>query len=305
MKEPEKKHCTGLRILEVLKILLQRDMTRHELLEALKEKPYFEEVYSSEVILKYFNTFEILGLKLRKDKNINSLENALFQINLSKSEYKILCKLINNIKKLNNKSEEEIMGTIISKLDKYVPENLISVLKNTLEKEKFLNNKNVKENVIHTLKDMIYDKQSVNIILLNRSGEEEISTFEIKEIIDKQKDTIVVCYDAKMGRNRKILLSSIKEMKQSPKKVAGVSILNSVVFEVYGRLASLYKLKPSEKVINFSNNHLTISNTEEDKDVLIRRLLKYGENCRIIRPQSIQREFLELTENILKNLEAS
>ena len=106
-----------------------------------------------------------------------------------------------------------------------------------------------------------------------------------------------------MGRNRKISISAIKEMKQSPKKASGVSMLNSVVFEVYGRLASLYKLKPSEKVINFSNNHLTISNTEEDKDVLIRRLIKYGENCKIIRPQSVQKEFLELTNNILKNLE--
>ena len=216
----------------------------------------------------------------------------------------MLYKLINNIKKLNNKSEEEIMRTIISKLDKYVPENIIAVQNDSIEQERFLSNKNVKENVIHTLKDMIYDKQSVNITILNRNGEEEIGTFEIKEIIEQKKDTLVVCYDSKMGRNRKISLSSIKEMKQSPKKIAGVSRLNSVVFELYGRLVSLYKLKPSEKVINFSNNHLTISNSEEDKDILIRRLIKYGENCRIVRPQSVQKEFLELTDNILKNLEA-
>lgn len=304
MKEPEKKHCTGLRILEILKILLQKDMTRQELLEALKNKTNFEEVYSNEVILKYFNTFEILGLRLRKDKNVNGLENALLQLELSKSEYKILYKLIHSVRKLNNKSEEEIMRSVIYRLDKYVEEDIITVQNDNIVQERFLNNKNVKENVIHTLKDMIYDKQSVNITILNRNGEEEIGTFEIKEIIEQKKDTIVVCYDAKIGRNRKISLSSIKEMKQSPKKIAGVSRLNSVVFELYGRLVSLYKLKPSEKVINFSNNHLTISNSEEDKDVLIRRLIKYGENCRIVRPQSVQKEFLELTDNILKNLEA-
>ena len=138
---------------------------------------------------------------------------------------------------------------------------------------------------------------------LNKDGEEETNTFEIKEIIEQKKDTIVVCYDAKIGRNKKISINSIIEMKQSPKKVSGVSMLNSVVFEVYGRLASVYKLKSSEKVINFSNNHLTISNSEEDKDVLIHRLIKYGENCKIIRPYNIQKEFLELTDSILKNLE--
>ena len=152
---------------------------------------------------------------------------------------------------------------------------------------------------------MIYDGQDVVVTYINKSGEKEIRTFEIKEIIEQKKETIVVCYDSKIGRNKKISISSIKEMKQLPKKTSGVSRLNSVVFEVYGRLVSVYKLKPSEKVINFSNTHLVVSNSEEDKDILIRRLLKYGENCKIIRPKSVQKEFLELTENILKNLEAS
>ena len=80
--------------------------------------------------------------------------------------------------------------------------------------------------------------------------------------------------------------------------------MNSIVFEVYGRLAALYKLKPSEKVLDFSNNHLTISNTEEDKDALLLRLLKYGENCKIIRPKAVQEEFIKLTNEILKKLEA-
>ena len=303
MKQPEKKHCTGLRILEVLKILLEKDVTRQELLENLKNKTGYEEVYSNEVILKYFNTFELLGLKLRRDKNLNGLENALLQIELSKSEYKMLNKLVDNISKLNNKSQEELMHSLICKIDKYIPQNIIAVQNKNLEKERFIHNTNVKENVVHTLKDMIYDNQNVNITYLNKYGEEETGNFEIKEIIQQKKDAVVVCYDSKIGRNKKISISSIKEMKQSPKKASGFSMLNSVVFEVYGRLASLYKLKPSEKVINFSNNHITISNSEEDKDVLIRRLIKYGENCRIVRPLSVQKDFLELTDNILKNLE--
>ena len=108
-----------------------------------------------------------------------------------------------------------------------------------------------------------------------------------------------------LGRNKKININSIKSLNQLPQKISGVCYLNSIVFEVYGRLASLYRLKPSEKVIDFSNNHLTISNTEEDKDSLLLRLLKYGENCKIIRPKSLQKEFINLTNDILKNLEAS
>ena len=114
---------------------------------------------------------------------------------------------------------------------------------------------------------------------------------------------VVLCYLPNFARNIKINIDSIIELNQLPKKSKGTTCLNSVVFELYGRLVSSYKLKPSEKVINFSNSCITVSNTAEDKDVLLRRLLKYGENCKIITPKSMQNELLELTNEMLKNLE--
>lgn len=305
MKQPEKKHNTGLRILEVLKIILENDITKNELIEKLKKFSDDYHVFTPEVILKYFNTFDLLGLKVvKKEKNKYGLKNALFYTEFMKRELDIIEKMVKSVKKLNNKSDEETMRKIILRLDKYTSSDLIKFQNKVLEEEKYLYNENVKENVIATLKDMIYDKQNVNITFLNNNDEEETVTVELKEIIEQRKHVYVVCYDSVLGRNRKISLDIINSIKQSPRKTSGVSYLNSVVFEIYGRLASVYKLKPSEKVLNFSNNHLTISNSEEDKDVLLHRLLKYGENCKILRPKSVQKEFLDLTEDILKNLEA-
>lgn len=305
MGQPEKKHNTGLRILEVLKILLEKDITKSDLIEQLKKFSDDCHVFTPEVILKYFNTFDILGLKIaKKGKGKYGLKNALFCIEFTDSEMNIVQKIIENIKKLNNKSDEETMRQIISRLDKYVYNDLIKFQNKVLEEEKCLYNENVKENVIATLKNMIYDEQNVNITYLKNNDEEETITVELKEIVEQRKHVYVICYDSVLGRNRKISLDLITSIKQSPRKAIGVSYLNSVVFEIYGRLASVYKLKPSEKVLNFSNNHLTISNSEEDKDVLLHRLLKYGENCKILRPKSVQKEFLDLAEDILKNLEA-
>ncbi len=305
MKQPEKKHNTGLRILEVLKIILENDITKNELIEKLKKFSDDYHVFTPEVILKYFNTFDLLGLKVvKKEKNKYGLKNSLFYTEFMKRELDVIEKMVKSVKKLNNKSDEEIMRKIILRLDKYTSSDLIKFQNKVLEEEKYLYNENVKENVIATLKEMIYDKQNVNITFLNNNDEEETVTVELKEIIEQRKHVYVVCYDSVLGRNRKISLDIINSIKQSPRKTSGVSYLNSVVFEIYGRLASVYKLKPSEKVLNFSNNHLTISNSEEDKDVLLHRLLKYGENCKILRPKSVQKEFLDLTEDILKNLEA-
>ena len=304
MKPPEKKHNAGLRMLEVLKILLEKDVTRNELLEELKKRKATQDVYSPEVISKYFNTFQILGLKFKKDKHIYGLENALYRVDFTKKEKKIFNDLIDNVKKLNNKSEEETIYKIISKLNKYTTLDLIDMKDSAIMREKFLHNTNIKENIVTTLKNMIYEAQNINISYRKNDDEIETLTIELKEIIEQKGNIYILCYDPKLGRNIKICIDSITSIKQSPLKATGVSYLNSVVFQVYGRLASVYKLKQGEKVIDFSNNHITISNSGEDKDVLLHRLLKYGENCKILRPHSLQNEFLELTDEILKNLEA-
>ena len=305
MKKPEKNHDTGLRILEILKILLERNLSKTELIEKLKENDSVENVYSQEAFLKYFNTFELSGLKLNRFQGKYSLNNALLKTNLSKKEQEMLILLINSITKLNNKSEEEIMKNFFLKIDKYVDIDLNNELNNIANKETSIQNLNIRNNVIETLKHLIYEEQKVNITYKKTDNTEETDTFELKEIIENDNCIYVVCYSPLLGRNKKININSIKSLNQLPQKISGVCYLNSIVFEVYGRLASLYRLKPSEKVIDFSNNHLTISNTEEDKDSLLLRLLKYGENCKIIRPKSLQEEFINLTNDILKNLEAS
>ena len=305
MNKPEKKHDTGLRILEVLKILLEKNLSKTELIEKLKENDLVENVYSQEAFLKYFNTFELSGLKLNRFQGKYSLNNALLKINLSKKEQEMLILLINSITKLNNKSEEEIMRNFFLKINKYIDIDLNNELDNIINKETSIQNSNIRNNIIETLKHLIYEEQKVNITYKKTDNTEETDTFELKEIIENDNCIYVVCYSPLLGRNRKININSIKSLNQLPQKISGVCYLNSIVFEVYGRLASLYRLKPSEKVIDFSNNHLTISNTEEDKDSLLLRLLKYGENCKIIRPKSFQEEFINLTNDILKNLEAS
>lgn len=305
MNKPEKKHDTGLRILEVLKILLEKNLSKTELIEKLKENDLVENVYSQEAFLKYFNTFELSGLKLNRFQGKYSLNNALLKINLSKKEQEMLILLINSITKLNNKSEEEIMRNFFLKINKYIDIDLNNELDNIINKETSIQNSNIRNNIIETLKHLIYEEQKVNITYKKTDNTEETDTFELKEIIENDNCIYVVCYSPLLGRNKKININSIKSLNQLPQKISGVCYLNSIVFEVYGRLASLYRLKPSEKVIDFSNNHLTISNTEEDKDSLLLRLLKYGENCKIIRPKSLQEEFINLTNDILKNLEAS
>lgn len=303
MNKPEKSHDTGLRILEVLKILLNEEVTKNELINKLKDNGQIGGVYTQEAFLKYFNTLEHLGLKLKKDKAKYTLENAVLKTELTVREKKMLLKLISSVDKLNNKKFEDIVRNIMLKLDKYVNMDLESEILKIEEEKKSSLDKNVRANVLTTLKNMLYDNQKVNITYRKSNNTEETILVILKEIVQENNNYYIVCYNSVYGRNRKINIDSIVEMKQLPNKAAEFKTRDSVIFEVFGRLSSVYKLRPDEQVLNFSHNHQTISNYGEDRDLLLLRLLKYGENCRIKKPVSLKMKLLNLTDNILKNLE--
>lgn len=304
MKKPEKKHDTGLRILEILKILLDEDLTKNELIEKLKSNKEIENVYTQEAFLKYFNTFEVLGLKLKKDKTKYGFSSVILKINLDEQEKTALSELVKYINKFNNKSAEEIIEKIFLRLEKYVNLNIEEILQKSKEEENVLCNNNVKENLIKTLKDMLYEGQNVNFTYKKNNLVEETITVELKEIVNVNNNTFIVCYNPKLGRSKKICIDLITSLKQEPSRNTGFDYHNSVTFEIYGRLIRAYKLKEHEKAINFDSNRIVISNRKEDKDTLLLRLLKYGENCKILAPKPFQEEFLLLTEKMLKNLES-
>ncbi len=301
MTKPDKNFDTGLRILEVLKILQNKDVSKNDIINELKNNNLFESVYTPEAFIKYFNTFELIGLVIEKEKNVYKLKNSLLKVSLSKNEIDVLVDLVRYIKKLHNKKIETAIKNLIYKFIKYTDTNTQEIVLKTLQEIDC--NMNGNNNTIGFLEKLLYDNQLVTITYYKNKFIQDNITVTIKEIIEKNNDIIIVCYDSSKSRNKKIYLSSIISIKQSPQKASNSQYLNSVVFRLYGRLASLYKLKTSETVLDFSKDYITVSNTEEDKDILLRRLLKYGESCKIIKPQIMQKEFISLTNDILKNLQ--
>ena len=306
MNKSEKNFDAGLRVLEVLKVMLNENLKKIELIEKLKNNSVVECVYTQEAFVKYFNTLEALGFELERVKNNYILANSLFKIDLSKEEKELLEKLILESKSLYNKNIELNVKTAVNKINKYIsPKFTNEQLSNLFDNESKFDSDVVNNNLLLSIKNMIADNLLVKIKFRKNKNLIEETIVELKEIVEKNNKRFVLCYLPDLARNIKINIDSIIELNQLPKKSKGTTCLNSVVFELYGRLVSSYKLKPSEKVINFSNNCITVSNTAEDKDTLLRRLLKYGENCKIITPKSMQNELLDLTNEMLKNLEGN
>lgn len=301
MKKPEKNFDTGLRILEVLKILLNNDVSKNELIEQMNQNPLFENIYTFEAFIKYFNTLALFGLKIEKNKNIYKLINAFDKISLTNKELKVVVELINYIKKLHSKTAEKQIKDILYKSSKYMDENsrnsIISALNFSLGSIK-------SNNLINSLESILYDNRVILITYIKNNKTQETIKVILKEIIEKKDDIILVCYDKKNARNKRINAASIISVVQTPNLATHETFSNdSVIFQIYGRLAEVYKLKQDETIVDFTPEYKTILNKGEDRDIIIKRLLKYGENCRIIHPKSIKEEFLALTDELLQNLE--
>lgn len=304
MNKPEKNFDTGLRVLEVLKVLLNENFKKTVMIEQLKADNKIAHVYTREAFIKYFNTLEALGFKIDRESGRYILQNAVLQIELTDEEKQLLVIIIEYYRMLHNKCNEKILKKVLTKINKYFnPPFTLDELNALFDKEVKINENDVFEKLVLTINNMIEDNQLVKISYKKAKNTVCELTVELKEIVEKNNTFAVQCYIPSLGRNKKINLGSVISINQLPKKVQGNTYLNSVIFELSGRLVSAYKLKKSEKVINFSADHITVSNFAEDKDSLLRRLLKYGENCKIIMPKSFKEEFLTLTNNILKNLE--
>ncbi len=299
-KRNEKIYDTGYRILEVFKLLLEKDISKNDLIESIKSNKCFENVYTKEAFIKYFNTLELSGLRIKKNKNVYHLENALYTLGLNENEIESLFEVIGFINKLHNKTNEQIIKNTLLKIVKYIDDDIKEDVKRAILQEP--DKLSPEENLISRLENLIDEQQIVIITYYKKTNNIESVTLELKEIIEKNNIIYLSGYDREHKRNKKICVEAIVSIKQSPKRITNSFSNNNVIFELYGRLASAYKLRPNEISLGFYQGFLSVSSTEEDKEALIKRLLRYGENCKIIKPLYVQQDFVNLIDEMIKNL---
>ena len=285
--------------------MLNENLTKAALIKKINIQEKSNNIYSLEAFIKYFNTLNFMGLNIEKEKNVYVLKNSLNGLSLKEDEKKIFLEMLENVHLMHNYDLEKVIKKLSFKIVKYIDDKNIdeNLLKEIYEKSQEKCSLSVNSNVILSLKMLIKDGSQVKIEFLNKNKMVKSIAAFVKEIKEKNNNVFIKCYVPSMGRNKNIALDSVISFNHMPTKKVQNVFKQAVIFEVYGRLVSLYKLKPSESVIDFKNNCLTISNAEEDKDVLLKRLLKYGENCKIVSPVEVRDEFLSMVDNILAKLE--
>lgn len=294
---------SGIRVIEMLKLLAHKPMSLNEIIAGNEDNEMTENVYSKETISKYFNTLRRIGFKIDKISNKFYLRTNIARLNLDIEEIGTL-----------NFLKEYAMSLHRSDVTSGLPE-MFRIIENSLtENTKILMRKNQKaisldnyildkpEKIIHQYEEYCKDLRKLKIKYKKGPS---VDTYKIvpKNIIYKKNKVFLLGYNLEESRYREFLINDITETTRLPQKAPDDSYLNPICFKIKGPLVTVYVLRECEKLQDIENDYRTVLNYTEDRDNLMRRLLRYGENCEIMYPKKNREEFVKFTDEILVRYE--
>lgn len=306
---------SGYRVLEILKALNSSPLTTFEMLKYLEEKT--ENVFHKEIVAKYIATLRLVGFEIARERDKYILKSSLEKIDFTKEDLSVMrflekyvdempfvdlkkniCLALQIVEKTFSKEFIEI-----SKSANILPISIKKYSKNTNNECNFDENKNVIPNKfnIEIEKTKLFEKYCIDGLKLEFvykiNNDEKVFRVAPINVICKKGKIILIAYDFGENEYKEFLLELVDKVKQMPQK-GSCFYPSTVTFRLTGRLAKSYILKKGERVLESTSEYLVISNTNEDKEMLYRRLARYYDKCEILYPVQARSEMLEFLNEI-------
>lgn len=304
MKTIQKISDTSVRVLETLKILFNNSASIQDIIHYFEKFDQNNRIYTNEAVLKYINTFKVFGFKFVKNKDKYVILNSFNQFNFDESDLKS----IYLIEKFNEAFPEEKIKSEINKflqdLEKHFSNNS-KILAHNLTKPDFVNfsyNYSKYSELIREYENYCSDRQKLKITYRNQNKNEVSIMVEPNEIKYIRNEIYLSVYNPVSAQIQDINFNSIIKIDQLPLKSNPVGMFSSVTFCIKDRLAKSYKLHESEKLLQVNpDGSSIILNQKEDRILLLKRLMRYGEYCEIISPKDFREEMKQTIRKTLQN----
>jgi len=311
MEKKIKISATAYRVLLLLLQLNEGQGSIEHLNHIFSTDKYTARYFSKEVILKYISTLRIAGYEISKPTTVNNynyeLNKSPVLIELSNDQIKNLVVMLHYAESLHQNKIIDNYHSFLKKIRKFITANQVQILNKELKKQRenlkadfFIHARH--EELIKKIEKFKTENQRLSIkYKLPCAKKEKQIVLELKNIKYDKQEVYIAGYNPITEQLHTIKLNQIVAIKQLPTKTQYNQILSPVIFELKGQLAKVYRLYENEKVSPSEENPnaLTIMANTDDKDILIKRLLKYGENCKIIYPKHVQNEMIEIINQTL------
>lgn len=304
MKTTPKTSDASVRVLETLKLLFKANVSIQDIVNHFEKTDPNNRIYTNEVILKYINTFKVFGFRFIKEKDKYLLLNTFNHFDFNEKELKLIY-LIEKFSELIPEEKIKIeIHNFLTELEKQFSNNT-RILAHNITKPPHINfqyDYNKHSERIKEYEKYCLDKQKIKITYLNRNKNTISAMVEPNEIKYQGKDVYLSVYNPVSALIQDINFNSITKVEQLPLMSNPTNIYSSVTFELKDRLAKAYKLHESERVIQTkTNGNIVVLNNKEDRELLIKRLLRYGEYCEVLSPKDTREEMHKTIKEILNN----
>lgn len=306
MKRPKKTGDACIRVLETLKFLYKNNASIQDIINHFEKIDPNNRSYTNEVIGKYINTLRVFGFRFVKEKDKYVLLNSPNRFDFSREDLKALYLLESSADKMPEEKLKEEINAFLQDLEKNFSDNT-RFLAHSVTKPDFINFKfdySKYSNQIHEYEKYFLDGHRIKVVYKNKYGAETSAMFEPKEIKYIENDVFLSVYNPVSAQIQDINFNSIIKIEQLPLKSNPKNMFSSVTFMLKDNLAKVYKLRDSEKLLQLNpDGTVVILNQQEDQNLLLKRLMRYGENCEVLSPKTLREEMKQLVKATLKNYE--
>lgn len=304
MKSSKKIGEACIRVFETLKVLYNSEASIQDIINHFEKIDPNNRIYTNEVILKYINTLRVFGFRFLKKKDKYILLNFPNQFNFDTNDFKAIY-LIEKFSDLQpeEKIKEEI-NKFLQGLEKRFNNNT-RLLSHSIKKPDYVNFKfdySKYSSKIKEYEKYCIDGHRLKITYKNKKGLQISAMVEPNEIKYSENEVYLSVYNSVAGQIQDINFNSIIKVEQLPLRSNPKNMFSSVIFELKGSLAKVYKLKEGEKLLQIKpDGNTVILNQQEDRTLLLKRLMRYGENCEAISPKTLREEMKQLIKTTLNN----
>ena len=288
----------GYRLIELLKELIKNPLEIEELLEIVEDTS--DNSYRKELINKYLNTLKLLNLPVIKQKdNKYYIQRSIDPVDFNEKDLSLIKLIENSIAHIQSPELKTNLSSALQIIEKNFSDSTYDLIsEKTIDPyikdfQLALYDENIK-------KFEKYCKEKLKLTIKypdDSTGEIEKYHIAPVKIIYKNNKAALIGYYYGTNSYKEFLLENIIDVQQTP-QVSTINLAGSVTFKLKNRLASSYKLKEGENVIEQGLDYIIVSNSLEDKDLILKRLIRYFDSCEILYPKSMKEKMLKLIEDM-------
>ncbi len=288
---------TAFKAMLLFSYLLEAPRSYEEIRQHFEAHEFLHESISIDTLRVYINSLERLGCEVVRGKKAEGSKYRLvkhpFQVNISNEHAKNLIKIFKTLSKSIDVEDLIAMTNFFEKIAKEI------------------NSDELKTALVNVSPLKKINSEILEILISACHRNDEIS-FEYNSPSSSKKNIELIAENLKITNN-KLYLSGYSPQYKDPKATFLVSrITQKPVIKLTKTIVSkaepltvgceIYEenvpLNDNEKIIKTENGHTFIEITSDNKFFTIQRILSFGNNCKVLYPQSFKEDICSVLKKM-------